>query len=203
MKTAALYVRVSTAKRTAAGDPVQNVKLQVAALAKLVRARRWRLVLHYEDAASGANSTRPGYRQLMEDARRGRFEVVVVWRFDRFARSTKELITALDEFRALGIDFVSHQEAIDTSTPAGKLMFTMVAAFAEFERCIIQERVRAGMAHAREYGTRSGNSIGRPKKVFSRDLVRKLRRGGASMREIARRLHVGLGTVQRSLTGHA
>src|SRR5262249_26718530 len=127
----------------------------------------------------------------MTDARRGQFGVVVVWRFDRFARSVKQLVLALEEFRALGIDFISHQEALDTSTPMGKAMFTIIAAMAQLERSIIRERVAAGMEHARRYGTRSGKPIGRPRAVFRADLVPELRQQGLSWRQTARQLGVG------------
>jgi DNA invertase Pin-like site-specific DNA recombinase len=90
------------------------------------------------------------------------FDVVVVWRFDRFARSLKQLALALEEFRSLGIDFVSHEEALDTSTPMGKAIFTIIAAMAELERAIIRERVMAGLDHAQRNGTKSGKPIGRP-----------------------------------------
>jgi len=103
------------------------------------------------------------------DARRGAFNVVVVWRFDRFARSVKQLVLALEEFRCLGIDFVSHQEALDTSTPMGKAMFTVIAAMAELERGVIRERVLAGLEYARQRGIRSGRPVGRPPAVFRRD----------------------------------
>ena len=135
----------------------------------------------------------------MADARRGVFEVVVVWRFDRFARSVKQLVLALEEFRSLGIDFVSHQEALDTSTAMGRAMFTIIAAMAELEREVIRERTAAGLEYARRHGTKSGKPIGRPKVVFPRDEVLQLHREGLSGREIARRLDVGEGTVRRVL----
>jgi DNA invertase Pin-like site-specific DNA recombinase len=134
----------------------------------------------------------------MADARRGLFEVVVVWRFDRFARSVKQLVLALEEFRSLGIDFVSHQEALDSSTPIGKAMFTIIGAMAELERNIIRERVIAGMEHARRNGTKSGKAVGRPKAVFDRDEVIRLRHEGLSWREIARKLRVGAATIRRA-----
>ena len=109
------------------------------------------------------------------------FDVVVVWRFDRFARSIEQLVVALAEFRPLGIDFVSCQEALDTSTPMGKAMFTIIGAMAELERNVIRERVIAGMEYARTHGTKSGNSIGRPKRIFDRDEVVKLRESGLSI----------------------
>ena len=200
MKRAAIYVRVSTSKRDEAGE-LQNPALQVTALRSAIRARGWRRAPRwlYQDRASGADSSRPGYRALLADAKRGAFDVVLVWRFDRLARSAQELINALEEFRALGIDFLSHQEALDTSTPAGKVLYTMIAAFAEFERNIIQERVRAGIDHARAHGTRSGKAIGRPRRTFRRDKAARMRREGVSIRQIAVRLKVGVGTVQRAL----
>jgi DNA invertase Pin-like site-specific DNA recombinase len=134
---------------------------------------------------------------LMADARRGMFDVVVVWRFDRFARSAKQLVLALEEFRALGIDFVSQQEALDTSTPMGKAVYTILAAMAELESAVTLERVKAGLEYAKAHGTKSGRPIGRPRAVFRRNHVAELRSQGASWREIARRLGAGVGTVRR------
>lgn len=200
-KRAALYVRVSTAKRTRRtdGEPVfdQDPAVQEKPLLELAGQRGWRLHRVYTDRASGAKERRPGLDALLADARRGLFDVVVVFRFDRFARSVKQLVLALEEFRALGIDFVSHQEALDTSTPMGKAMFTIIAAMAELERSVIRERVVAGLEYARERGTRSGKAIGRPKAVFRRDQVAELRCQGLSWRQTARRLGVGEGTVRR------
>ena len=130
----------------------------------------------------------------MLDARRGRVDTIVVWRFDRFARSTKHLLDALEEFKSLGIGFVSHQEAIDTTSPMGKLLFTIVAAMAEMERSILIERVRAGMATAKA----KGKSVGRPKKVFRRDVAFQMRVAGKSWRAIARELGVSFSTVREA-----
>ena len=146
---AAIYARVSTVKKTkkpidgsadakAAEDAPkddarsfeQRPEIQIEALQSLSAHR-----------ASGAREKRPGLHSLMTDARRGQFDIVIVWRFDRFARSVKQLVLALEEFRALNIDFVSHQESLDTSTPMGKAMFTIIAAMAELERSVIRERV--------------------------------------------------------------
>lgn len=225
MKTAAIYIRVSSSKKVSP-SPIgkiedkflQNPKVQLEPLIKLVQSRGWRFnafgntifnpgsenvpdstALLYEDRMSGASTSRPAYKRLMEDARRGKFQVVVVWRFDRFARSTKELINALEEFRSLGIDFVSHQEAVDTSTPAGRMMFTMIAAFAEFERDIIRERIMSGVEYAKAYGTKSGKAIGRPNVVFKRSDIPILYEAGYSVRAIAEKLGVGQGTVWRAI----
>src|SRR5713226_2214345 len=122
----------------------------------------------------------------MRDARKRLFDVVLVWKFDRFARSLKHLIESLDEFNALGIDFISLTEGIDTTTPAGQLLFHIVGAVAQFERDLIVERVRAGMAHARAMGKR----IGRPRAIVDVEAVRNLRSQGKSLRNIAMALGV-------------
>jgi DNA invertase Pin-like site-specific DNA recombinase len=127
------------------------------------------------------------------------FGVVVVWRFDRFARSVKQLVMALEEFRTLGIEFISHQEALDTSTPMGKAMFTIIAAMAEQERSVIRERVMAGLEYAGEHGTKSGRPVGRLKKIFDREEAFRLRQRGMRVRAIAKQLGIGSGTVVRAL----
>jgi DNA invertase Pin-like site-specific DNA recombinase len=199
---ACAYLRVSTASRSKQGEHSifnQDPTVQEQPLRTLIEQREWTLHHVYSDRAGGATEGRPGLDALMADARRGAFDVVVVWRFDRFARSVRQLVLALEEFRSLGIDFVSHQEALDTSTPMGKAMFTIIAAMAELERSVIRERVTAGLAYARQSGTRSGRAIGRPKAVFRRDQVSELRASGLSLREVSRRLGVGVGTVRRAL----
>ncbi len=134
----------------------------------------------------------------MADARQGKFDIVVVWRFDRFARSVKQLVLALEEFRSLGIDFVSHQEALDTVTPMGQAMFTIIAAMAELERSVIRERVKAGLEHARRHGTKSGRPVGRPRAVFDRARALELRRAGWSWGRIARKLGTSVASVRRA-----
>jgi putative DNA-invertase from lambdoid prophage Rac len=201
VKRVAIYVRVSTASKSKQGDAVnfiQNLEVQEQPLKELIAQRGWTLHRVYSDRASGAKERRPGLDALMADARRGLFDVVIVWRFDRFARSVKQLVVALEEFRVLGIDFISHQEALDTSTPMGKAMFTIVAAMAELERSIIRERVIAGVEHARRNGTKTGQPVGRPKAVFNRHEAIRLRNEGLSWREIARKLRVGGATVRRA-----
>ncbi len=202
VKRATAYVRVSTTRKKRRGDALafdQNPEVQEQPLRDLIAQRGWQLDRIYSDRASGAKERRPGLDRLLTDARRGAFDVVVVWRFDRFARSVKQLVLALEEFRALGIDFISYQEALDSSTPMGKAMFTIIAAMAELERSVIRERVVAGLEYARERGTRSGKAIGRPKAVFRRDQVAALRSQGLSWRRVARSLGVGEGTVRRVL----
>jgi len=128
----AVYVRVSTPSRSRPGrNPAsdQNPDVQEQPLRELVSQRGWQIHCVYSDRASGAKEKRPGLDSLMRDARQGAFNTVVVWRFDRFARSVEQLVLALEEFRALAIDFVSHREALDTSTPMGKAMFTVVCGY--------------------------------------------------------------------------
>lgn len=198
MKRAAIYVRVSTTNRTRGGDAFeQNPEVQEMPLRQLVAQRGWSVAQVYSDRVSGAKENRSGLKHLMEDARRGKFDVVLVWRFDRFARSIEQLVIALAEFRALGIDFVSCQEALDTSTPMGKAMFTIIGAMAELERNVIRERVIAGLEYARQHGTKSGKAVGRSKRMFDRAQVFRLREAGLSIEKIARDIGIGVGTVAR------
>jgi len=187
VKRVAIYARVSTAE--------QSSDMQLLELRDYALRRGWTVHAEYIDnGVSGTKSSRPELDKLVGEARRRKFDVVLVWRFDRFARSTSHLLASLEEFRNLGIDFVSHNEAIDTTAPLGKAMFTIVAAIAELERSIIVERVRAGVAKARAKGKR----IGRPKgsKVDPVAVARMLN-AGQSLREIARALCVSVGTVHR------
>lgn len=186
-KAAALYARVSTLD--------QNCEVQLEDLRRYA-AKRFASYCEYTDAGvSGTQRHRPQLDALMRDARRRMFDVVLVWKFDRFARSLKHLIESLDEFSALGIDFISLTEGIDTTTPAGQLLFHIVGAVAQFERDLIAERVRAGMAHARAMGKR----IGRPRAEVDVEAVSKLRGEGRSLREIARTLDVPVSRVRRAL----
>ncbi len=165
----------------------------------MAEQRGWSVFHVYSDRISGAKENRPGLSSLMQDARRGKFDLVLVWRFDRFARSIEQLVLALAEFKALGIDFVSCQEALDTSTPMGKAMFTIIGAMAELERNVIRERVVAGLDYARHHGTKSGNAIGRPRRIFDRIEVVRLRESGLSIERIARQMGIGVGTVARTI----
>jgi DNA invertase Pin-like site-specific DNA recombinase len=198
-KRSVLYIRVSTTNRSTRNQAVfeQNPEVQELPLRQLAEQRGWSVVRVYSDRMSGASESRPGLTALMSDARRGAFDVVVVFRFDRFARSVKQLVLALEEFRTLGIGFVSQQEALDTSTPMGEAMFAIIAAMAQLERRVIQERVIAGIEHAKTKGTKSGAAIGRPRAVFDRASVVELRTAGQSWRQIAAALSVGVATVCR------
>jgi DNA invertase Pin-like site-specific DNA recombinase len=150
-KRAALYLRVSSGE--------QNTGAQERALREYIQRRDWKSQQIYRDqGVSGASSSRPALNELMKACRRGSIDVLVVWKFDRFARSLKQLMAGLEMCRALGIDFVSVTEAVDTSLPAGELVFQMIGAVAQFERSLIGERVKSGLANARA----KGKSLGRP-----------------------------------------
>jgi len=187
MKTAALYARVSTLD--------QNCEVQLQDLRRFT-GQRFALYREYIDVGvSGTQRNRPQLDLLMKDAHKRLFDVVLVWKFDRFARSLKHLIDSLDEFSSLGIDFVSYTEGVDTTTPSGQLLFHIVGAVAQFERDLIAERVRAGMAHARAMGKR----IGRPRAVVDAQAVARLRQEGRSLREIAASLNIPVSRVRRAL----
>jgi DNA invertase Pin-like site-specific DNA recombinase len=185
----ALYARISTLNHG------QDVGLQLRELREYARARRWHVAGEYVDAGvSGSVESRPELNRLMDDARKRRVDVVACWRFDRFARSTKHLLLALEEFRSLGIQFLSYQENIDTTSPLGQAVFTIAAAVATLERDLIRERVRAGLRNARSKGKR----LGRPCAIVDVAKIAALRSSGVSWRAIARKLGVGEGTVRRA-----
>jgi DNA invertase Pin-like site-specific DNA recombinase len=150
-KRAVVYIRVSTNE--------QNPDLQKHELPECCERRGWQAVDTYIDTISGGKDRRPALDRLMAVAKRRKFDVVVVWRFDRFARSTSHLLRALEDFSALGIDFVSITESIDTSTPTGKMVFTVLGAVAELERSIIRERVIAVQRAAKRRGVKFGRPI--------------------------------------------
>jgi DNA invertase Pin-like site-specific DNA recombinase len=154
--------------------------------------RGWTVADTYVDfGISGSKDSRPELNRLMADANRRRFDAVIVWRFDRFARSVSHLLRALETFRTLGIEFVSFSEAIDTSTAVGKMTFVVLGAVAELERSLICERVRGGLRHARSKGTR----LGRPTVTVDTAQIATLGNSGRSEREIARRLGLSASTV--------
>ncbi len=186
----AIYARVST---TGHG---QDVSMQTRELQQFAEARGWAVAGEYIDAGvSGAKDSRPELNRLMADAHKRRFDVVCVWRFDRFARSVSHLLRALETFKALGIDFVSYSEQMDTSTPAGKMVFTVLGAVAELERSLIVERVRAGLRNARAKGKR----LGRPRVVVDAARIACLRAQGHSIREIAEELGHSRSLVHKTL----
>lgn len=187
-KRAALYGRVSTSD--------QSADLQLDGLRRLAEQRGWTIKGEYVDlGVSGSRDRRPELDKLMAAVHAGRVDVVAVWRFDRFARSVRHLVMALDEFRARNVDFVSVHDGIDTSTPAGRFSFTIIAAVAELERELIKERTRAGVQAAR----RRGAVLGRPRVDVDLDEALRLRGQGSSLREIALSMGVALGTLHRAL----
>jgi DNA invertase Pin-like site-specific DNA recombinase len=187
---AAIYARVSTTNHG------QDVTLQTRELQQFARARGWDIAGEYVDAGvSGTKDSRPELNRLIADAHKRRFDVVCVWRFDRFARSVSHLLRALETFKALGIEFVSFSEQMDTSTPAGKMVFTVLGAVAELERSLIVERVRAGLRNARA----KGKTLGRPRVTVDAARVSSLRDQGRTIREIAESLGVSRSLVHKTL----
>jgi DNA invertase Pin-like site-specific DNA recombinase len=184
----ALYARVSTKD--------QSCEMQLRDLRTYCAARKLDLVGEYIDVGqSGTKDSRPELNKLMDDARKRQFDAIVVWRFDRFARSTKHLLLALEEFRSLGIQFIAYQENIDTSSPLGQAVFAIVSAVAQLERDLIRERVSAGIRNARE----NGKKLGRPKCTVNREQDLELKTRGLSLRQIAKKLGIGYGTVRAKL----
>jgi DNA invertase Pin-like site-specific DNA recombinase len=187
----AIYARVSTANHG------QDVSLQTRELEQFARARGWHMADAYIDSGvSGAKDSRPELNRLMADAYKRRFDVVAVWRFDRFARSVSQLLRALETFNALGIAFVSLSEQMDTTTPTGKMVFTVLGAVAELERSLIAERVRAGLRNARAKGI----TLGRPRITVDTVRIALLRSQGHSIREIAEKLGCSRSLVHKTLS---
>jgi DNA invertase Pin-like site-specific DNA recombinase len=180
----AIYARVSTLD--------QDPQMQIRELRSYAKLRSFTIAHEFIDHVSGATSERPELSKLWQAARARKIDTVLVWKFDRFARSTKQLIDALEEFRHLGVDFISITEQIDTSSPMGKAMFTVISAIAEFERSLISERVRSGIAKARAQGKQHG----RPKtSAETIKQIKRLRRQGKSLNHIAKQLGVSHQTV--------
>ena len=193
----ALYARVSTANNG------QSPEMQLRELHEYCKRRDWPLSGEYVDVGiSGSREKRPELDKLMADAHRRRFDAVVVWKFHRFARSVSHLLRALETFKALGIELVSLSEQVDTSTPTGKMVFTVLGAVAELERSLIVERVKAGMRNARAKGKR----IGRPPRIHLSPEMRKTiaeayRNQQGSLRQLAAMFGTSVGTVQRCVGG--
>jgi len=170
--------------------------MQTRELREYADRRGWTVAGEYVDEGfSGAKDRRPELDRLMQDAHKRRFDVVAVWKFDRFARSVSHLLRALDTFRILGIEFVSLSESLDTATPAGRMVFTVLGAVAELERSLIAERVRAGLRNARAKGKR----LGRPPVSVDAARIGRLRIQGRSVREIAGELGYSRGLVHKTL----
>jgi len=188
----ALYARVSTKNNG------QDPETQLMALREYAKARGFEVFAEYVDVGiSGAKEKRPELNRLMDHARKRRFDAVLVARFDRFARSTRHLVLALDEFNALGVDFISLSESVDTSTPMGKLVFVVLSGVAELERSLICERVAMGLNRARAQGKRLGRPPGSKTSVKR---IQKLKGQGLSIRKIAGELKVSKSTISRLLS---
>jgi DNA invertase Pin-like site-specific DNA recombinase len=183
---AAIYSRVSTVGHG------QDPAMQTRELTEYCERRGWQVFdLYIDHGVSGKKDSRPALNRLMRDAHARRFDVVVCWRFDRFSRSVSHLCRALEIFDSLGIQFNSLCEQVDTNTPTGKLVFTILGAVAEGERNLIAERVRAGLKNARAKGKR----LGRPTKPVDVERIKSLRAAGESWRSVARMMKLSVGTV--------
>jgi len=191
MKRAALYLRVSSLD--------QHPETQLYDLRQMAAQRGYEIVKEYTDRISGVKARRPGLDELMRDARRGRFDVVLVWASDRIARSVKHFLEVLDELNRLNIEFVSFREQIDTGGPLGRAIVVIIGAIAELERSLIVERVRAGMRRARL----EGRHIGRNPLIVDRETIHRERCQGRSLRQIAKEHRISTATVRRVLHEHA
>jgi DNA invertase Pin-like site-specific DNA recombinase len=186
----ALYARVSTS------DKGQDPEMQLRELREYCERRKLEIVREYVDnGVSGSKESRPELNRLMADANRRKFDAVLVWKFDRFARSTSHLLKALETFQSMKIDFVSLTEGIDTSTPVGAMVFTISGAVGQMERELIRERIRAGVRNARAKGKR----LGRPKVAVNAAAVAAMRAAGRSYRAVAAELGVSVGSVHAAV----
>ena len=192
MLRAGLYARVSTIDQ-------QTLPMQNRAMREYAVRRGWTIAMQVREVNSGA-AQRPAREQLLEAAQRREIDLVLVWRLDRWGRSVTDLLATLQELEHLGVGFVSLTEALDLTTPAGRAMAGLLAIFAEFEREILRERTRAGLAHARQ----NGKQLGRPMTAGLRAIeIRELYRAGVAKAEIARRLGIGRTSVRRILAAKA
>jgi DNA invertase Pin-like site-specific DNA recombinase len=187
MKRAILYLRVSTVD--------QHPETQLLDLRQMASQRGYEIVHEYTDRISGTKAKRPGLDQMMRDARRGQFDVVLVWACDRIARSTRHFLDVLDDLNRLNIEFISFREQIDTGGPLGRAIVVIIGAIAELERSLIVERVRAGMRRAKL----EGRSIGRRPLELDSKQIHRDRELGRSLRQIAKAHLISTGTVQRVL----
>lgn len=185
----ALYARVSTVNGN------QDPEMQLAELREYAGRRGLTIFEEYVDhGVSGSKESRPALNRMMIDARRRKFDAVLVWKIDRLGRSLKHLVVTLADLNEVGVAFISLRDNLDLSTPSGRLMFQIIGAMAEFERALIQERVRAGLRNAKAKGKR----IGRPRQRVDPAKVLELRNQGLSWRDISQNLKLGLGTVYRA-----
>ncbi len=188
-KRVALYARVSTA------NGQQDPEMQLRELREYAEHRGLTIIGEYIDWMTGSKDSRPALNRLMTDAQRRKFDAVLVWKLDRFGRSLRHLVNALAELEALGLTFISLRDNLDLSTPSGRLMFQIIGAMAEFERALIQERVRAGIRNARAKGKR----LGRPRVIVDASRIASLRAQGRSWAQIVAETGASKGTAQRAL----
>ena len=190
-KTVAIYARVSTDRQT--------VDMQLHELKEYIKRRGWNLHQEFIDQGySGSDTKRPAFQEMMNEAKKRRFDVLLVWKLDRLSRSMKDLVMVLNELGGLGIDFVSYDNNLDTSTPTGKLVFHVIGAVAEFEKDIIKERIKAGLENAK----RKGKKLGRPGVDDSViEAAKALREEGKSFRKIEKQLGISEGVVRQRLKG--
>ncbi|MEI6079719.1 MAG: recombinase family protein [bacterium] len=187
-KKVALYLRVSTLS--------QSTELQSKDLLKYIEQRGWSVAGIYEDKASGVSEDkRPQFKKLLEDARLGKFDIVVCHRLDRLSRSLKDLVNTLQFLAEHNVEFVSFKDNIDLTTATGRLMMNIIASMAEFEASLIKERVRAGLILAKQ----KGKILGRPKKDCPLEQIKELKNKGHSIRQIAKHLCISTGMVQRAI----
>lgn len=190
-KRVAIYARVSTKD--------QSIEMQMNDLDRFTREREYEVYKTYQDIGiSGTKEKRPELNMLMDDARKRKFDMVLVWRFDRFARSTRHLVDALYTFKNLNIDFVSYQENIDTSSPLGEAIFTIIGAMSKLERDIIAERVKGGLRKAIANGTK----LGRPQVEVDLNKMAEYKAEGKSFRDIASLMNLSVNLVFRSLKAY-
>jgi DNA invertase Pin-like site-specific DNA recombinase len=185
-KRVAIYARVSTLEKG------QDPETQLLQLREFAQRRGFEVKGEYVDYASGKTEQREQYKVMLDLVRKRQIEVVLVWRYDRFARSTQALVNALNEFRSLGVDFISYQENIDTTTPQGELVFSIMASLAQFESALISERVKAGMARAKAQGKR----ISRPPLNGNlQQKIKELYEDKISIKQISKRLSISYGSA--------
>ena len=190
----AIYARVSTT------DKGQDVDLQLDELRRFVQGRSWEAAEYIDDGVSGTKKHRPALDELLKAVKRRQVNVVAVWKLDRLGRSLTNLLHLMNEFETCGVAFISLRENIDLTTAAGRLMAQMIGAFAEFEREIIRERVRAGIANARRKGKTVGRAATSP--IVLRQIIELAQDPKQSMRTIAKKMKVSLGTVQNTISLH-
>ena len=185
----AIYTRVSTKE--------QNTSNQIEVLNQYCKSRMYEVYKVYDDiGVSGSKESRPEFDLMLLDAGKRKFDCILVWKLDRLSRSLKHLLTTLDTLSSLNISFISYNDNMDTTTSTGKLMFSIIGAFAEFERSLISERVCLGLQRAKKHG----KQLGRPKLAVNKYKILNMRNHGKSIREIAKKLSISIGSVHKTIS---